>query len=140
MKCLIVVLVCFLVAAQCVPIEEREAATDKENYKVLVKDLTKPSVAKGKKLMWDVVKVVQIYLCSVGADDCEALKEYLQEEDMEEQNLKDQETKDGLIDDADKIMKETHENFMMMDSIRDVLAELICRNEPQQCPFWRFDS
>ena len=118
----------------------RSASLENEKYKVLLEDLAEPSAAAGKKLLWDGVKIVGTYLCSIDAKECEAVKEYLEEADMEEKEIDDQETKDALIIEADKITKNNLKNFMMLDTVRIALIKLICSHEPKQCPFWRFDS
>ena len=113
---------------------------DLDSYKGLLADLSAPSAAKGTKLMWDVARVVATYLCSVEAKNCEAMKEYLEEEDLEENMSADQDLEDSLISKADQIMNESSDNFLMLDEVRLVLIKMICSSEPAECPFWRLET
>ena len=68
------------------------------------------------------------------------MKEYLQEEDLEENMSADQDLEDSLISKADQIMNQSSDNFLMLDEVRLVLIKMICSSEPAECPFWRLET
>ena len=110
-----------------------------EMYKILLEKLKRPEAVKGAPLMWHTVEVVSSYLSSLKSPKVEAIKTYLAEKDLEEENLADQETKDAMINEADKTMELTHEDYHILDGIRNVMVDLICDNEKNHiCSFWRF--
>ena len=121
-----------------VSIVKTSASPDTKAYFQLQKDFKDhPSAARGTKLLWDVVRSVGAYYCSVGNDECSAFQKYLEEADLEEKETSDPEMKENLVADADKIFRATHDNFLVMDNIRIFLTRIICANEPTECPFWR---
>ena len=113
---------------------------DLNAYFKLLKDIKDhPSAGKGAKLLWDVMEAFKSYLCDVGSRKCNALKEYLEEHDQEQDENTAQAVKNGLIADADEIFAKTHKSFMKLDIIRIALITVICDNEPEECAFWRQD-
>jgi hypothetical protein len=111
---------------------------DLNAYFKLLKDIKDHRTAgRAGKLLWDVVEALKSYLCDVGSEECNAVKEYIEEHDLEKDENTAQAVKNGLIADADEIFAKTHKSFMKLDTIRIALIAVICDNEPKECDFWR---
>ena len=139
------------------------SSPDIEKYFKLLTELEDhPAAAKGTKLLWDIVKDIGSYHCTVdvGSKECKAFEEYLEEKTLSEKincdetpenedclkarkllgsekSLSDQELKEALVADADAKIKATHENFLWLDTVRGLLIDIICFSEPEQCKFWK---
>ena len=133
-------------------------------FKLLTDLKSHPSAGAGAQLMWDVVRDTGRYLCAIGDKQCDAVMLVLLEDNLEKRNincdekrknklcvqarqllgsdsLPHREMKNRLIAKADKIFKETHDNFLILDNIRVSLIDFICAVDKKEvCEFWRLVS
>ena len=131
-------------------------------YFTLLKTIAEIDDTPATGLLWDTVRIAKDYLCSVGSSKCDGIRVFLLENDLEQvncakvpdqaacvearkilgadQDISDEELKSTLIAYADKVYKESHENFMTLDKLRIGLIDLICDSEPEEnCKKWRFN-
>ena len=130
-------------------------------YFTLLKTITNIDDPPATKLLWDAVRIAKDYLCTVGSSKCDGLRLFLLENDLEQisceeapdqaacveareilgadQDISNKELKSALIAYADRVYKESHQNFMTLDKVRIGLIDLICDTEAdERCKKWRF--
>jgi formiminotetrahydrofolate cyclodeaminase len=96
-----------------------------------------PDARNGVKLMWEISDAFKSYLCAVGSNECKAYKEYLKEHKLEKDENASKVEEDGLIADADKTLARSETSFIKYDALRIALIDVICKNEPEECAFWK---